>query len=120
MEPKCKKCKKEMDSYYGYWCPRCNVPPEETKRVLNLIQTITYIRTHNNWTDDEVHENFWIKHIVDGDNLKGNDSYMRYYIDDSTEAYKILNSDKYVLAFENHLKSQGFKDGDEVLFWVSW
>jgi hypothetical protein len=72
----------------------------------------------NNWSEEE-YDKLW-QQLCDDNTIMRNDSYGRYMVSDATEADKILNSSRAEIDLDNHLKSLGFEEAEEVLFWVSW
>ena len=108
----CGKCGGDMDMYYGKWCPICDKPQTYQKTILNLIRALRHIEFARDLP--EYKDRMWDLFINMG-YIERSESYFDFSFVDLDEYDDNELADIKVL-----MEVFGFKENDEITFYVSW
>lgn len=110
---KCKKCNETLEMYYEEYCPKCDI---QKKIYLKTIRPLVYfpikkygLKYVEDFTD-EIEEKLW-ENICNI--LRGNDSYIDYYLSDERE------EDKAFMKVLDALNVK-YEINKTINLWISW
>ena len=107
-ELECEDCGGKLEIYYEPLCFHCKLPEAKDIKLVNYLQVVKYLENNEpDFNGDELWEE-----LIQGDNLKGNDSYMKI---SKPSKYSSEKYSRNVNLIEKH-----YPDIDNIIWFVSW
>lgn len=113
----CSKCGGALDMHYVRWCPSCEPPQSEMRKVFDFFKTARYIARQEGYDQREYEHRDWVNEVLGHLEFPSNDSFIELTPGISTFSTTPQESKEYFTGLVNHFD---IGDNETILLEISW